>query len=476
MEQVLSIFREISAIPRCSGQEEKIRAYFSKRAEKNGFAVRTDGAGNLLISVPASPGQEEAPTIVLQGHLDMVCEKTPASGHDFEADPLRLRQEGDWLLAEQTTLGADNGAGLAIAMALAEDRDCVYPPLELLFTADEETGLNGASRLEPGFFSGKILINLDSEDEGVFTIGCAGGRECTIIFPPVYEAAPAGETLSRLEVHGLQGGHSGINIGERRGNANVLLGRLLGRIADSGGLRLGTITGGSAHNAIAREAAATFLAAGMDEGELAERLAGLEQELREEFPNEKRLAVTLAAETQRLDQVMTRQATSRLLDLLQAVPDGMQAMSREVAGLVETSLNFATIREDEGEIRLLFSLRSDKEHGVERLSRALVSLGRLAGARVQTGNSYPGWQPDLESDLLARAREVYRGIFDREPVIEIIHAGLECGIIGAKHEGMEMISFGPTIKNPHSPEEKLFIPSLANIFRLTADLLAAYCR
>ena len=475
MQKILGIFEQISRIPRCSGQEGKISAFLTEWAQVRGFAVRADAVGNLLISVPASPGQQQAPAVVLQCHMDMVCEKTPDSGHDFAVDPLQLIYEGDWLTAANTTLGADNGAGLATALALAEDPELVHPQLEILCTVDEESGLTGASSLAAGFFTGRILINLDSEDEGVFTIGCAGGRHIELILPLHHEPAPASDPVYELRVHGLQGGHSGINIHEQRGNANTLLARLLTRLRAAMPLRLAAIEGGSAHNAIPRDAAASLVVLPADEVLLAALVAELAAGLRAEYRHEPDLAVSVQKKAEHAGPVLSRETTARVCDLLMAVPDGVMAMSKEVAGLVDTSMNFATIREQDGALSLLFSLRSVRPAGIEWLAGRIIALAALAGAGVRQGNGYPGWQPDMQSELLARARQVYQGLFRSEPVIQIIHAGLECGIIGAKYPGMDMISIGPTIKNPHSPQEALLLPTLAKIRQFTGALITSYC-
>ena len=475
MQKILGIFEQISRIPRCSGQEGKISAFVTEWAQARGFAVRADAVGNLLIIVPASAGQQQAPTVVLQCHLDMVCEKTPDSRHDFAEDPLRLMYEGDWLKATNTTLGADNGAGLATALALAEDPELVHPQLEILCTVDEESGLTGASSLAPGFFAGRILINLDSEDEGVFTIGCAGGRNIELALPLRHEPSAAPDPLFELRVHGLQGGHSGINIQEQRGNANTLLARLLTRLREAMPLRLAGIEGGSAHNAIPRDAAASLVVSPADEALLAALIAEAAAGLRAEYRHEPNLAVSLQKRAEHAGRVLSRETTATVCDLLMAAPHGVMAMSKEVAGLVDTSLNFATIREQDGALSLLFSLRSVRPAGIEWLAGRIAALAGLAGAEVRQGNGYPGWQPDMQSELLARARKVYQGLFSSEPVVQIIHAGLECGIIGAKYPGMDMISIGPTIKNPHSPQETLLLPTLAKIRQFTGALIASYC-
>ncbi|HSH14037.1 MAG TPA: beta-Ala-His dipeptidase, partial [Desulfurivibrionaceae bacterium] len=294
-EAVIANFAKISRIPRCSNHEEEIRAFLLAWAAERGFAAKRDRVGNLLVTVPASPDRENAPTLVLQSHLDMVCEKIPASRHDFSRDPLRLYADGDWLRAEETTLGADNGIGIALAMALAEDRELQRPTLELLFTVDEETGLKGAANLEPGFFSGRLLLNLDSEDEGVFTIGCAGGRDSELRLELEYADWPEGCQLYELTVAGLQGGHSGVDIHLGRGNANVLLARTLAELRNSETLHLVGLHGGSAHNAIPREATARLAIPAGEADRLADQVAEWAATLRRCYPNEPQLTIGLAA-------------------------------------------------------------------------------------------------------------------------------------------------------------------------------------
>jgi len=379
---VLTNFEKICRIPRCSKHEGKIRAYLRQWAEKEKFSTREDRVGNLLIRVPASPGRETAHTLVLQGHLDMVCEKSPESSHDFSRDPIRLRYDGDWLLAEDTTLGADNGIGLALALAVAEDRELVHPQLELLFTVDEESGLTGAANLEPEFFSGRILLNLDSEDEGVFTIGCAGGRDSELLLPLNYAIWPEDHRLCEVKIFGLQGGHSGVDIHEQRGNANVLLARTLGVLRRSADFMLADLTGGSAHNAIPREAQARLAIKETEQQSLEGRLAEWREVLAGAFPHEPGLALTLSMSSAPVEQVFSQATTDKVLDLLAASPDGVMAMSKSVAGLVETSVNLATIRVEPGQLTLLFSQRSDQAAGLDWLTVRLAALARLAGGRL----------------------------------------------------------------------------------------------
>ena len=473
-QTVLANFARISQIPRCSKQEGEIRAFLLAWAAGRGFASKTDPVGNLLVIIPASPGREMTPTIVLQSHLDMVCEKTPESRHDFSRDPLCLYTDGDWLRAKGTTLGADNGIGIALAMTLAEDRELVHPTLELLFTVDEETGLTGAAHLEPGFFSGSVLLNLDSEDEGVFTIGCAGGRESELLLDLGYADWPEDCRGYFLTVAGLQGGHSGVDIHEGRGNANVLLARTLAELGRTETLHLAGLHGGSAHNAIPREATARLAIPATAEHRLVEQTAAWAASLRRSYPQEPNLSISLAVREETEKMIINPLLGEKILDLLLAAPDGVMRMSPEVAGLVESSVNLATIRERAGQLAILFSQRSDKPQGLDWLTAKLAGLARLAGARISSGGGYPGWAPDLNSPLLARAQAVYRQLFGREATIESIHAGLECGIIGAKTPGLEMLSLGPTVKNPHSPEERLYLPSLECFCPFIRELLASW--
>ncbi|MBU0673941.1 MAG: aminoacyl-histidine dipeptidase [Proteobacteria bacterium] len=466
---VLEHFKRISQIPRCSKQEEKICKYLLDWAKDRGLAAYTDPTGNLLIQIPATPQRENSPGIVLQAHLDMVCEKNPESPHDFNHDPIQLIEEGDWLKAKGTTLGADNGIGIALALALAEDPKISRPPLELLFTVDEETGLTGARGLEPGFFSGRTLINLDSEDDGVLTIGCAGGRDCELRLPLARQTTPDEYRHYRLTVSGLRGGHSGVDIHEQRGNANVILAQVLHKLTASFDFQLAGLQGGSAHNAIPRAAEAILALPPGSEPTLMAEIVSLTTELRKTESQEPTLVLELA-ETSEKARTCTQECTLKIIDLLLTAPHGVIAHSSTVAGLVETSLNFATIKERDDHLVLLFSLRSDRPAGLSALTDRLAALARLSGATFTASPGYPGWQPDYNSPLLARASQVYQTLYGIPPKIEVIHAGLECGLIGAANPGMDMISLGPTIKNPHSPEEKLDLPSLDRFCRFLSAL------
>ncbi len=473
---VMDRFQEISRIPRCSKNEKAIRDWVLQWASGAGFRHRQDAAGNAVVVVPAAPGCESGPPVVLQCHMDMVCEKTPDCTHDFSRDPLRLVYAGEWVRADRTTLGADNGIGMALAVAAAEDPSLRRPPLELLFTVDEETGLTGADRLDPELIEGGILLNLDSEDEGVFTIGCAGGEELEIDLALERSAAPARARRVGLTVGGLRGGHSGIDIVEQRECANRLMARLLDAALVVEGVGLDSVDGGSAHNAIARDAAALLWSS---EGSMADLRAAVSRlgdlMAAESRAFEPRLEIRLQERNhaEAGGEVLTPTSAERLLRLLQTLPHGVYRMSAGVEGLVETSSNLAVVKTQGNAVRITTSQRSALESRIDELGGRIRSAAALAGARVRSVNRYPAWQPDPDADLLATCRRVYRGLYGVEPTVEVIHAGLECGIIGAKKPGMQMISFGPTIRNPHSPDEALHLPSVEKTYRYLAALLEA---
>jgi dipeptidase D len=476
IQTVIDRFETLNAIPRCSKNEAQVAAWLMDWAQSKGYACRSDSAGNLVVKVPASPGREDRPVVILQGHMDMVCEKTPASAHNFERDPIRVLREGDWLHADGTTLGADNGIALAMALVLAEDETIAHPPLELLFTVDEESGLIGASKLDAGMIEGQILINIDSEDEGVFTIGCAGGEETRIRLPVTYDELPPGFKGARVVVGGLRGGHSGVDIHKPRANANRLLGRLLQPLLALDDIHLISLSGGSAHNAIPRDAAA-FLAYPPDREDrvrdiVAQRAAVFGEEHEDVEPN---LVVRWEDPEETLTgRVLDTASASRVVRLLNALPHGVQGMSTRVAGLVETSCNLAIMRIKKDAFEVISSQRSSAMSRLDEMTARVTAVAELAGAATTRMNRHPAWAPDMASTLLARCRDVYRDLFAREAKVEVIHAGLECGLIGDKVPGMEMISIGPDLRHPHSPDEKLNIPSVGRVYAFLARLLASY--
>jgi dipeptidase D len=478
-ERILSNFREISAIPRCSKQEGKICAYLRQRAERQGFSATQDPAGNLLIRIPASRGCEGAAVVVIQGHMDMVCEKRADSDHDFSRDPIRITEKDGWLQADGTTLGADNGIALALALALAEDHDLLRPPLELLFTVDEETGLTGANRLEPGFVRGKILLNIDSEDEGVFTVGCAGGVESRLRMPVTVAPVDPETVVIHLEADGMRGGHSGVDIHKQRANAIRVIARALDRVSRSARIRIVSLAGGKSHNAIPRSAAVRFCCPGDRVGRVEADLLSVERSVRMEHA-ETDPSLTLRWQVEGGATGANRAATTedslRLICLLLALPDGVQAMSMQIEGLVETSCNLARATLLEDRLEIVTSQRSSVMSRLEDITRRIEAAAALAGATTEQMNAYPAWEPNLESPLLTRCRETYRALFARDPMVEAIHAGLECAVIGARYDAMDMISFGPTIRNPHSPDEALHLESVEKVWTFLKALMASFAQ
>lgn len=475
IERILELFEEISAIPRCSKNETAIAAWLMNRAAASGFYAGQDHAGNVVIRVPGSSGNEALAPVVLQGHMDMVCEKEVDSDHDFEVDPIVLVRAGDWLSANKTTLGADNGIAIAMALAMAEDKSLVHPPLELLFTVDEETGLYGAQGLRPDFIEGRTLLNIDSEDEGVFTIGCAGGRGVITVLPASFSAPETDMRFFTVTVSGLRGGHSGVDIDKKRGNANKLLARTLSALRRDFPIRLAEACGGSAPNAIARDAVAVIALAGGGETEISQRVSEVFAVLRSEYETaEPELSIRLT-ETAPSPKPMalTTEDTERCIDLLLALPHGVAGFAEGFDDLVETSVNLATLCLDEKGLRIHSKLRSSVLSRMNELTEQIRAAATLAGASCEEAGEYPGWRPDWNSKLLARCQKSYATVFGCKPKVEAIHAGLECGIIGSKFPGMEMISFGPTIENPHSPHERLHIPAVGKVWQFMVALLAA---
>jgi len=473
-QRILDTFAQISAIPRGSGNEEQIRHFLIDWARSNKFLYITDRVGNLIIKIAASKGIEKHAPIVLQGHLDMVCEKTPDSDHDFFKDPIRFVYDGEWLKADRTTLGADNGIAIAMAMCLATDSKVKHGPLELLFTVEEETGLTGARGLETGILNARYLINIDSERDDVFTVGCAGGKDSHIELDLGYEEVPYDYRGMHLKVSGLTGGHSGENIIDERANAIRLLTRILHSIRDVCDLRLTWIKGGTAHNAIPRDAEATFFVPTDRLTDIKNHVAGAEEFLKSEFEHtDPELSVYLAEMAVTPDRrAMMSYITMKALDLLYAMPHGVVARSSEMPHLVETSSNLAKAWIDNGKLMIHSSQRSSVMTRLDAITHRIEAIARLAGARVQSGSGYPSWRPDFNSKLLAACKKIYKSLFGSEVKVEAIHAGLECGLIGNLHPGMEMLSLGPTIKNPHSPDERMYLPSLPKVYSLLTHILS----
>lgn len=473
---VLNLFSQINAIPRCSENERGMADWIENWANERGFESLRDAQLNVMVRVPARLAAEECPTVILQGHTDMVCEKTPNSDHDFTRDPIRTEVHEGWLTAVDTTLGADNGIAIAMAMALAADEELVRPPLELLFTSQEETGLVGAQALCDDWLTGRMLLNLDSEDEGTFTIGCAGGRDTDIELPIQRIDSPDGQAFE-LAIGGLEGGHSGIEINKNRGNANQLLVRLLADLAELPGFALASVEGGNAHNAIARDARAMLLLPSSQHDAAQSRVADLSKRFtRELAATEPRLSVTFGAAASRPTHVFDQPSATTLIRLLLAIPHGVVRMSDDVPGLVETSSNFATIRTEEKQIRVKTSQRSSLESQLSAIAQRHIALAELAGASWSMPAAYPPWEPMQESTLVDRCTKIYERVAGVAPTIDVVHAGLECGVIGAKYPEMEMISLGPNIRQPHSPDERVELASVERTVEFVGALLREVAR
>ena len=479
---VWKLFAGIAAVPRPSKKEERVRAHVRAVAEEHGLTVRQDSIGNLLVDVPATPGCESAPITVLQAHLDMVCEKNAGVTHDFDRDPIRLILDKDpageqIVRADATTLGADNGMGVAMALAVAFSSDATHGPLELLFTIDEEAGMSGAKAVTPEFFHGRRLLNLDSEEDDILCIGCAGGCDTTLAWTCTGSPIDKGAEVFRVVVDGLRGGHSGCDIHENRGSAIKLLVRTLLGI-DSAGLRLVSLDGGSLRNAIPREA--TAVVAG--QVGLADTLRQAAQQVQEEACRESAeqgLSIRVEPVTNETSVVaMSRTDTGCLLSTLAALPHGVLGMHPSVPGLVQTSNNLATVRVAPGESSPTLDIhvgtlsRSSSASLLRVTLAQIASVGRLAGARIETANGYPGWEPNLDSPVLGTCRRVYETVMGEPPKVAAIHAGLECGIIGERVSGMDMVSLGPRIEGAHSPDERVWVASVQKSWKYLLAILA----
>ena len=470
-ENVLSFFKEITKIPRESGHEEHIIAYLQDFAAQRSLECRTDEAGNVLIVKQAAPGYENVPAIVLQSHSDMVCEKNEGVDHDFAKDPIKYIIEDGWMIAPDTTLGADCGIGIAAQLALL-DSDVPCGKIECLFTTSEETGLDGAMALQPGFFDGKILLNLDSEDEGEIFVGCAGGLDTTAIFHHGYDEICEDFSLEEIYVKDAMGGHSGDDINKGRANAVQLLGRFLYSITDLD-WQLVTIDGGNKRNAIAREAKA-LIAAEEDTLEIInERLASYAADVAEEYGAiEKNLNLGYT-ECEKADQKAIDEMTAwNLVTALCAAPHGVLAMSQEIENFVETSTNLASVKMVEpGVIRIGSSQRSCVTAARRAAAAKMEACFVLAGAVVTHEGEYPGWAPAAVSPVRDACVASYKKLFGVEPKVKAIHAGLECGLFTEKFPGLDMVSFGPTLRGVHAPGERLDLASLDKFTSLLNDLV-----
>lgn len=462
-------FSKLNAVPRPSKKEEKVIAFIKEFGENLGLETNVDEVGNVIIKKPATPGMENRKSIIMQSHLDMVCQKNNDVNFDFETQGIQMEIDGDWVKAKGTTLGADNGLGVATIMSVLESTDIPHPDLEALFTIDEETGMTGAIGLKPGQLKGQILLNLDTEEDDEIDIGCAGGIDVTIT--QNYKTEAANGQIVKIEVKGLQGGHSGMDIHKGFGNANVILGRLLYKGLEKENIQLISVDGGGLRNAIPREAVAIISARNAQE--LIEDLTiGLKTEILEEFAAiETSLQINIENTTSS-EKALSEADSKKIILTLKALHNGVYRMSPDVQGLVEASNNVARVELKAGELKILNLSRSSVDSSKDSVSEQLKSVAELAGMNVEFSGSYPGWKPKPGSEIVQLMEKIYTEKFNEKPHVAACHAGLECGIIGANYPEMEMVSFGPTIRGAHSPDEKANIPSTQKFWSFTKDILA----
>ena len=462
-------FAELTAIPRPPKEEAAARAYVLEWAKRRGFESAVDSEGNVVVRVPATPGREAAATVVLQAHLDMVCERDPGSEYDPRAGRIRIVVEDDWVVAPETTLGADDGIGVAAAMAAAEDATASHGPLELLFTVCEEAGLDGAKALEPSFVSGRVLLNLDGTSDRSLTIGCAGSAHTFARVRLRPEPVPAGVVMLRITLTGGRGGHSGADIDKGRANAIKALGHVLARAFEETPVRLARLDGGVSRNAIPRDAAGLVAV----EDETSFRKAAVRElaALRDRFSGSDgglSLSIEPAAGAER---AADHETTRRLLDLVAATPSGVLAMSPSLPGRVETSSCLTTASTEDGVVTFSSMTRSSSAPALDGVVASVAAAARLAGAEIEVLRSYPPWRPNLESPLLATARATYERLFDATPLLDVVHGGLECAVIGDRLPGIDMLSLGPEIVGMHAPGERLNIPATQRFYRLLTALV-----
>nr|WP_321451890.1 aminoacyl-histidine dipeptidase [uncultured Carboxylicivirga sp.] len=468
---VWDYFEEICQVPRISKKEEKIIQFLLDFAEKHNLEAKKDHIGNVLISKPATSGFENVKSVVLQSHMDMVCEKNNDTKFNFETDAIQPMVEGDWVKANGTTLGADDGIGIATQMAILTATDIEHGPIECLFTVDEETGLTGAFELKEGFFNSRVLLNLDSEDEGELFIGCAGGVDTIAEFPFEYEKTPENGFAFKVTVSGLKGGHSGDDIEKGLGNANKILNRYLWEMQRDCDMRLASIDGGNLRNAIAREASAVCIVPQKykEPARIALNLffhdVQMEHKVTEPELRMKLESVDLP------EKMIDEETQKRLLNALYACPHGVIAMSRDIEGLVETSTNLASVKVVDNSIIVTTSQRSSVESSKDDIANMVESVFTLAGAKVTHSDGYPGWTPNTDSEILKITKDSYIQLFEKEPLVRAIHAGLECGLFLEKYPGMDMVSFGPTIKGAHSPDERINIETVQKFWKHLLDVL-----
>lgn len=470
-QRVWKHFYDLTQIPRPSKKEAKSIEFMKKFGENLGLETIVDEVGNVMIRKPATKGMENRMGVVFQGHLDMVPQKNSGIQHDFEKDPIKAFVDGDWVTADNTTLGADNGVGVAVAMAVLEADDIEHGPVEALFTIDEETGMTGANNLKPGILKGDILLNTDSEDEGELYVGCAGGVEVHVNMDYKEINTPDGYTPYKLSVTGLKGGHSGMDINIGRSNANKLMYRFLNHCLYQFDFVLATAEAGDLRNAIPREGFATVAVKDEHKVKFENEVASFERDYKNEFSATEPDLNFSAEKTNKPAKVMEKDSMTKIIKACYACPHGVERMSDSMEGLVETSNNFAITKIADGNFNAICLIRSSVDSAKVAVQYRIGTIFDLIGAKVEFEGSYPGWKPNMDSAILKTMRKVYEDKYGKTPKIMAIHAGLECGILGAAYPNWDMISYGPTIRFPHSPDEKVHIESVQKFWDFTVEVL-----
>jgi len=466
-ERVWYYFEEISKIPRCSQDEQKIREYLKKFAKKTNLAYKTDEIGNIVIKKSGTRGYEGSKTVVLQGHMDMVCEKNQETDHDFQKDPLKLKLIGDWVSAENTTLGADNGIAIAFSLAILESHDIEHGPIEALFTVDEESGLTGALQLDSSIIDGRYLINLDSEEEGVLYIGCAGGVTTSGWIPVEWSPSPNDYLFYRLSVTGLRGGHSGGDIHKSRGSAIKFGARLLWNLLEKIDIRIATMQGGGKHNAIPRELFLSFIVPKSQNETMLSIFESIKNNIISEYRDiEPGIKISLEENSDAPQKVLSPKASSKIVNCLFMMPHGVDEYSLSIPGMVETSTNLASVELLDYELHVVTSQRSSMTSKRDYMANRITALLRCPGARVSYSSLYPAWTADPNNPLIEITSDAYKELFNKKPKVTAIHAGLECGVISERCPDMTMISFGPNLKDVHTPSECMSIESVKRTWNL----------
>lgn len=463
-------FDAITRIPRASTKEAAMREYVLGLAKEHGLEFTSDKVGNIVIRKAAKRGRENAVPTLLQGHLDMVCEKNEGTLHDFSTDPIKVKRDGDWLIAEGTTLGADNGIGVAAALSVMESTDINHGPLEFVFTVDEETGLTGAAEFPGGVLKSKYFLNLDNEETGTLCIGCSGGLNTTARRKVTFHPVTSGNAY-RIRISGLKGGHSGVDIHQGRGNALRILGRALQTTLEKLPLQIAELKGGSARNVIPREASAIVVIDAARGNDLNSLLATIEEEVRTDLGAFDSGVKITAEPAERPSKVFDNSDAKQAADLLVSIPHGVLAMSPDIPGLVQTSTNLAVISTKDDHVEILTSQRSAIRSSILAAGRMVATACRLAGFEAESGGGYPGWKPEPNSDIVQQHQAVAKEMFGQPMKLIAMHAGLECGVIGEKYPGMQMVSFGPTIVDPHSPNERVQISTVESFWKYLKAVL-----